>query len=110
MYTIICTLTALGFFVLYNTSQKVKFNKSCVFTQWIRSHKKPSVVIALLLLTISLILEIIVDGVAIGIFTFLVYLMFIGSAILSLYPTLSIRLSHIGALIGGCLFFEVILL
>ncbi|WP_230381527.1 MULTISPECIES: hypothetical protein [Myroides] len=109
MHTVLFTIIAFGFFMLYNTSKKVKFEKQCALTNWIRNNKKIATILAYSLLAISFVLEIRLDGFAIGAFTYFVYLMFIGIAILSLYPTIAIKTKHIASIVGLCLFFEVVI-
>ncbi|MDM1366961.1 hypothetical protein HX024_01700 [Myroides marinus] len=95
MQTVLFSIIAFAFFMLYNTSQKVKYEKKCSLTTWIRSNTKLSKIIAYSLLVITLIAESIYDGLGVGSFTFFIYLMFIGSAILTLYPMIPFKAKHV---------------
>ncbi|WP_286397562.1 hypothetical protein [Myroides odoratimimus] len=98
MHTLLFSITAFAFFMLYNTSQKVKYEKKCTLTTWIRSNTKLSKIIAYSLLIIALTTESIYEGLGVGSLTFFIFLMFIGSAILTLYPMLSFKTKHIVSL------------
>ncbi len=109
MQTVLFSITALAFFMLYNTSQKVKYEKKCALTTWLRSNIKLSKIIAYSLLCIALVAETIYHGIGVGSLTFFIYLMFIGSTILTMYPMLSFKTKHIVGLIGLGLFIETLI-
>lgn len=109
MQTILFSLIAFAFFMLYNTSQKVKYDKTCALTHWVRSHIKQSKIIACGILLISLILENIKEGIGVGSLTFFIYFMFIASAILTLYPMLALKTKHIVSIVSIGLFVEYII-
>ncbi|EHO08137.1 hypothetical protein HMPREF9715_02767 [Myroides odoratimimus CIP 101113] len=109
MHTLLFSITAFAFFMLYNTSQKVKYEKKCTLTTWIRSNTKLSKIIAYSLLIIALTTESIYEGLGVGSLTFFIFLMFIGSAILTLYPMLSFKTKHIVSFIGLGLFLELLI-
>ncbi|MEK6451209.1 MULTISPECIES: hypothetical protein [Myroides] len=109
MYTLLFGIAALSFFMLYNSSKKVKFNKRCPFTDWLRENKILSKRIAYSLLVITLLTEIAYEGIGVGSLTFILYLMFIGSAVVAIYPTISMKYTQVLSLIGVCLLFEFIL-
>lgn len=100
MYTLLLTTLFLAFFILYNTSQKVKFDKKCAISSWIRTNRSKSKYIALSLFALSLAFEIALDGYGIGSFTYFVSLMFVGSAVIALYPTLRIKRNIVLSIIG----------
>ncbi|MDM1496912.1 hypothetical protein HX063_16140 [Myroides odoratimimus] len=50
MHTILFSITAFAFFMLYNTSQKVKYEKKCSLTTWIRTNTKTAKIMAYALL------------------------------------------------------------
>ncbi|MDR0229601.1 MAG: hypothetical protein LBI72_11170 [Flavobacteriaceae bacterium] len=109
MHTILFLLIAFAFFILYNTSLKVKYDKTCTLTNWVRTHIKQSKIIAYSLLLITFIIESIYEGLGVGSLTFFIYLMFIGSAILTLYPILSLRIKHIVSIVAIGLFIEIVI-
>ncbi|MCC9041143.1 hypothetical protein LNQ81_00115 [Myroides sp. M-43] len=109
MHTILFSITAFAFFMLYNTSEKVKYEKKCTLTTWLRSNTKLSKIIAYSLLTIVLFIESIYEGIGVGSLTFFIFLMFIGSSILTFYPMLSFKTKHIVSFIGVSLFIEFII-
>lgn len=109
MHTLLFALMGLAFFVLYNTSLKVKYEGKSSFTTWIRSHRKPAVLLAYGLLLILAVAFILLDGIAIGAFTFFIGLMFIASLIIAMDPLYLLRQKYVFLLLGGCLFVELIL-
>ncbi|MDM1396820.1 hypothetical protein HX049_06495 [Myroides odoratimimus] len=109
MHTILFSITAFAFFMLYNTSQKVKYEKKCSLTTWIRTNTKTAKIMAYALLAMTLIIESIYQGIGVGSLTFFIFLMFIGSSILTLYPMLSFKAKHIISLIGLGLFIEIVM-
>lgn len=109
MHTLLLTLMAFAFFALYNTSLKVKYENQSTWTMWIRNHRRSATSIAYILLVISLIFFVFLDGLAIGSFTFFIGLMFIASLIIAMYPLLLLHQKYTCLFVGLCLFFELVI-
>lgn len=109
MQTVLFLIIAFAFFMLYNTSKKVKYEKKCSLTSWIRLNTKRSKIIAYSLLIITLVIESIYEGLGVGSFTFFIYLMFIGSAILTLYPMIPFKTKHVISVFALGLFLEFVI-
>lgn len=109
MHTVLFLIIAFAFFMLYNTSKKVKYEKKCSLTTWVRSNTKQAKIIAYSLLIITLIVNSIYEGLGVGSFTFFIYLMFIGSAILTLYPMIPFKTKHVISVFAVGLFLEFVL-
>lgn len=109
MYTIFFAIVALAFFMLYNTSKKVKFDKQCNLTNWIRNNKQTARITAYSLLSLTLIGEIMYEGLGVGSLTFFIYIMFIGPAIMVVYPTLPTKPSYVAGLLGISLIVETLI-
>ncbi|WP_413512980.1 hypothetical protein [Myroides odoratus] len=109
MHTLLFTLMTLAFFMLYNTSLKVKYESQSPFTFWIRNNRKKTLAMAYPLLIVSLIAFLFLDGFAIGAFTFFIGLMFIASLIIAMYPLFLLHQKQIYLFLGLCLFFELII-
>lgn len=109
MYTLLFCLVTLSFFMLYNSSQKVKFTKHCLFTTWIRNNRMTAKSIAYALLLSSLLLQILVNGIGVGLINYVMFLMLTASLTVATYPTISMKYTHVLSLVGVSLLFEYIL-
>ncbi|MDT0646292.1 hypothetical protein RM545_06285 [Zunongwangia sp. F260] len=86
MLTLIISITFLGFFVLYHTSEKVQLSSSLFLEKWVRDHRLPSKYLGYGLIAIALILSIIFYGVGSGSFAGIVILMTVASTTVLLAP------------------------
>ncbi|SEM15957.1 hypothetical protein [Olivibacter domesticus] len=86
MLTTITSLTFLGFFLLYNTSQKALLSSTIRFILWIKANPHFGKFIGLLLLLAALTGCILHFGLGAGIFSFFVILMTLASATVLLAP------------------------
>lgn len=109
MYTLLFCLVTLSFFMLYNSSQKVKFTKHCLFTSWIRNNQTTAKSIAYILLLSSLLFQMLLNGIGVGLINYAIFLMLTASLIVATYPTISMKYTHIFSLVGVSLLFEYIL-
>ncbi len=109
MYTLLFCLVTLSFFMLYNSSQKVKFTKHCLFTVWIRNNRKTAKYIAYALLLSSLLLQIQYNGLGVGLMTYAMFLMLTSVITVATYPTISMKYTQVLSLVGVSLLFEYIL-
>jgi hypothetical protein len=86
MTTLIVFISSLGFYLIYNTSQKADLNRSEILEKWAQEHPQASKYIGVFLFAISLILSMIHYGISSGIFSFFVILMTVASMIVLLAP------------------------
>ncbi|WP_066225161.1 hypothetical protein [Formosa haliotis] len=86
MITIAILILVLAFYMLYTTSEKMPSDAVFGIEKHIVEHRKPSKLLAVILLIVSLIVFIIQLGKGSGTFMFFISLMTFGSLIVLLVP------------------------
>ncbi len=88
-------MTALGYYCCYITSKRALLPKTNPLVTWAQSNAKTSNYLGLLLQTLGLLLCILSLGFGSGLFSFLVILMTVASAILLIGPLYLINSKHL---------------
>lgn len=86
MVTLVVIITFLGFFILYNTSEKAVLSHSFFLEKWVQDHPLQGKYLGYALLLIGLTISIPLFGVGSGIFLYLIILMTVASATILLAP------------------------
>lgn len=91
MVTLACLFAFLGFWCMYQTSQKAVYSRKNVSELWMNHHPAGAKLIGSIVLLGSLLVFMVHIGVGAGIFSFFVALMTFGSLIVLLAPIRIIR-------------------
>lgn len=86
MTSLLCFISLLGFFLLYNTSKKADLSRSFLLGTIAQENPKISKTIGFLLITTCLVGSILCWGMGSGVFAFFVILMTMGSAVVLIAP------------------------
>ncbi|PKD18656.1 hypothetical protein APR41_17830 [Salegentibacter salinarum] len=86
MLTLVITITFLGFFILYNTSEKAVLTQSLFLEKWVQNNHLPSKFLGYTLLLIAFIISIPLFGIGAGISLYLTILMTVASVVILLAP------------------------
>lgn len=91
MTTLLFFISLIGFFLLYNTSKKVKLKRSFLLEEIAQKNPKYSKITGMSLISLALIGSILYWGMGAGIFAFFVVLMTVGSAVVLMAPLKYLR-------------------
>lgn len=86
MVTLIVVLLLSGFYLFYNTSQKVQLSRTLFIEKWAQDNSIAARYFALLLFIIGLVISIFSFGIGSGVFLFFVILMTVASLVVLLAP------------------------
>ncbi|MFT3946934.1 MAG: hypothetical protein QM763_08180 [Agriterribacter sp.] len=106
IYTISMLCCFLGFFMLYNTSQKAKLSAESLFEKWLQQNKSIAKIPGALLIIIPFIVLPLKDGSGAGTFTAFLLLMAAACLIIMIAPFHYIRIKHIAGLVMGSFLLE----
>lgn len=109
MITLIVLVISLGFFLLYNTSEKAVLGRFSLLEKWAQDHPRPGKYGGLLLCAIAMAASITYFGTGAGIFSFFVILMTVASLVILLAPLRYIHHKALIILFSLSLTIEVIL-
>ncbi|SEA01917.1 hypothetical protein SAMN05192529_10669 [Arachidicoccus rhizosphaerae] len=98
MYSLLLLICCVGFFCLYNTSQKAKLSGDGSIERWLQSNVGLSRIFGIAAIVISLAGLIVKDGAVMGTMSALLMTMAAGCYIIGLAPFRIIRIQHILAL------------
>ncbi len=107
MHTLILLFSCLGFFMLYNTSQKAKLSAGGPFERWLQRTPKSARVVGVLLILLGTAAFVYRDGWTAGLFAALLLLMVAAAYTVAIAPLYYLKLKHMVALVLGSLFFEL---
>ncbi len=100
MITLICSLALLGFYMLYSTSKRAELSLHYKLQQWIKGHGQIGKGMGTGLLLASFTISILYLGWGVGIFSFIVITITVGSLVVLLSP---LRFFNLSTLIIGVL-------
>ena len=107
MHTLILLCSCLGFFMLYNTSQKAKLSATGKFERWLQCAPKCARIAGVLLILAGAAAFVYLDGWAAGLFAALLLLMATAGYIVAIAPLYYLKLRHVAVVVLACLFLEL---
>lgn len=108
MTSLLCFISLLGFFLLYNTSKKADLSRSFFLERIAQENPKASKIIGLLLTATCLVGSMLYWGTGSGIFAFFVILMTVGSAVVLIAPLRYINYKMVSGLFLFFLVMEIL--
>ena len=110
IYTVSVLSCFLGFFMLYNTSQKAKLSKNGSLEKWLQQNKSTAKILGGLLIIVAFILLPLKDGIGVGTITAFLLLMAAAALVIAIAPFHYLRLKHIAALAAFSFLLEFLFL
>lgn len=108
LITLAMTCCGLGFFMLYNTSKKVRFSESDKFGRWLQQHSAMATSLGLLFIAVSFLILIFQLGLGVGILTAFLLLMTSAALIIVIAPLRYLKIQSIIALVLICVLLEIL--
>lgn len=109
MHTLIILLSCLGFFMLYHTSKRAKLSTAGKLEQWLQRYPQNAKRTGVLLVLVSMIAFVYLDGLGVGLFAGVLLLMASAAYTVAIAPLYYLRFKHIAVVALGSLFIELIL-
>ncbi|UNY98373.1 hypothetical protein MQE36_14960 [Zhouia spongiae] len=110
MYTIVFLMAFIGFYTLYNASEKAVLEGSFVLSRWLRANIRMSKIMGLFFLSVSCAMLMWSSGIAAGAFIAIVIWMTVGSLIVILAPLKIFRANHLAFIFLITFVVEIIIL
>lgn len=109
MYTLIVACCFLGFFALYNTSQKAKLSRTGSVEKWLQAHPVQAKQVGIFLIVLCIASLVWKDGWGVGGFTASLLIMTVGGLVVGIAPMQYIRMRHLALLTVLCFLFEIVI-
>lgn len=108
MITLIIALSFLGFYSLYNGTQKVDLRRSLLIEIWLQDNPMAAKAVGLSLNFVALIASTLYYGAGSGIFLYFVVLMTVGSLVVLIAPLRFVDYKMVATVFIFSLFIEII--
>lgn len=107
MHTLIILLSCFGFFMLYNTSKRAKLSAAGRLEQLLQRYPRNAKRTGVLLVLISMVAFVYLDGLGVGLFAGVLLLMASAAYIVAIAPLYYLRFKHIAVVALSSLFLEL---